>query len=254
MQKEAYVVQSDRHKLFLKFDTDTPAWPRLAAIGATPPLLAMGTAGGRSYIIQTFVDGKHPDRDWFASHLALLARFMRSYHDDEPLQEIVTPARAEPYAAHVRREVVGLERALADETSGIFVSADFRYLFQRFKAQAERLQTVPLLPVHPDPSPANILVTETGLTMIDWDDVLLSDPLRDVGLVLWWYLAPRLWPAFCDQAGTALDRDRIFWWVARRSLEVALWFAARGAPAPARAFCDDFCRAVQQQPNPQVVA
>lgn len=72
-----------------------------------------------------------------------------------------------------------------------------------------------------------MLVTRRRLTMIDWDDVLLSDPMRDVGLMLWWYLPQRAWPAFFEVYGPPMDRNRIFWWVAKRSAELALWLGTR---------------------------
>ena len=120
-----------------------------------------------------------------------------------------------------------------------------------FRAQARRLRPAPLVPVHPDPSPANFLVGGQRLIMVDWDDILLSDPLRDLGLVAWWYLPQEAWASFFARYGRPVERHAIFWWVARRSLEVALWFDARRARRPARAFLDDFYRAVQQQGNPQ---
>lgn len=61
-------------------------------------------------------------------------------------------------------------------------------IFSVFASQSTHLQPAPLVPTHPDPSPVNLLVTENSLILIDWDDVSLSDPLRDIGVMLWWYL------------------------------------------------------------------
>ena len=252
MQKEAYIARSDRHTLFVKFDADTPAWSRLADMGVTPPILGMGTHQGRPYLIQQFVEGTCPDRVWFAQHIEVLARFISRYHHDAQLTELLSTPPVQSYTDHIQQEVITLTGAMTAATRDIFKADQARHAFAQFSDQAKRLQPVPLAPTHADPSPANILVTTHGMTMLDWDDVLLSDPMRDVGLVLWWYLPQRTWQAFFDVYGTPMDRDCIFWWVAKRSVELSLWFDTRHADEPAQAFLDDFYRAVQHQANPQV--
>jgi len=253
MQKEAYIAQSDQHTLFVKFDADTPAWSRLADIGATPPILGMGTYQGRPYLIQQFVEGTYPNRAWFAQHIEVLAHFISRYHHDTQLTELLSAPPRQSYTDHIQQQVTMLTGAMATASSDMFKTDQARHAFAQFSEQAKRLQPVPLVPTHADPSPANMLVTTHGMTMLDWDDVLLSDPMRDVGLVLWWYLPQRAWQAFFDVYGTPMERDRIFWWVAKRSVELALWFDTRHADEPARAFLDDFYRAVQHQPNPKVI-
>ena len=90
--------------------------------------------------------------------------------------------------------------------------------------------------------------------MLDWDDALLSDPMRDVGLVVWWYLAPDAWQRFFDAYGMPIDQDRLFWWVAKRSVELALFLDRRQARTSAQAFLADFYRALEHQHNPQAMA
>jgi len=254
LQKEAYIVQSERHKLFLKFDADTPAWQRLAEIGAAPPLIGTGVYDRRPYVIQRFMEGEHPDRRWFTQNITLLAEFIHRYQTDRPLKEILTTSPGQSYAEHVWREVGTLESALNRTGSRRFNSDRFRQGFSLFREQARQLEAVPLMPVHADPSPGNFLVTKHGITMLDWDEVLLSDPMRDVGPVVWWYLPQDRWQAFFDLYGAPLDRSRIFWWAARRSVEIALWFDEREANDAARTFLDDFYLTVQHQENPQVAS
>jgi hypothetical protein len=254
LQKEAYIGRSDRRNVLLKFDGDTPAWERLVAIGAAPELLARGRHDGRPYMIQAFVEGTHPDRAWFAQNLAVVGSFFRRLHNDEQLREILAAPRPASFAEHVRHEVSTLAGALSAASGGFVSSARLLDAFDRFSEQSGQLRPVPLVPVHPDPSPANMLVTQHGLMMVDWDGVLLSDPMRDASLVAWWYLPEDRWQSFFDRVGTVVDRDRIFWWVARRSLEVALWFDARREDESARAFLDDFYRATGHRDNPRVVA
>jgi len=254
VQKEAYIAQSEHHNLFIKFDVAAWALPRLAAIGVAPPLLFRGMHAGRPYIIQTLVEGTHPDRGWFAQNVVVLAHFIKRYHTDKQLTELLSPLRMQGYEEHIQHEVATLAHALTTASLDTFATRHTRSTFDRFTEQSKRLRPVPLVPVHVDPSPVNMLVTQQGLTMVDWDDVLLSDPLRDIGLMLWWYLPRNIWHTFFDAYETPGDHHRLFWWVAKRSLELALWLDQRHARDQAQAFLEDFFRAVQHRDNPQVAA
>ena len=254
VQKEAYIAQSEHHNLFVKFDVATWALPRLAAIGATPPLLFKGTHEGRPYIIQTLVEGTHPDRTWFAQNVGVLAHFIKRYHADKQLTELLSPPCMPRYEEHIQHEVATLAHAFMTASPDTFATPRTHSAIGRFMEQSKRLRPVPFVPVHADPSPVNMLVTQQGFTMVDWDDVVLSDPMRDMGLVMWWYLPRHLWQPFVDTYGTSLDQHRLFWWVAKRSLELALWLDQRHAHDGAQAFLEDFFRAVQHHDNPQVTA
>ena len=78
--------------------------------------------------------------------------------------------------------------------------------------------------------------------------------MRDIGLVLWWYVAPRQWPDFFQSYSGALDGasiEKIFWWTARTSFAVALWHVAHSYDC--RPFLQDFLAALAQQDNPHAV-
>ncbi len=92
---------------------------------------------------------------------------------------------------------------------------------------------------------------------MDWDGITLSDPLRDIGLILWWFVPPERWEAmfrrfWLPDAASAAAIDRIFWWAAVTSLRVALWID-RHAPAAAaiHSFLEDFHEAAARRPNPK---
>lgn len=140
VQKEAYVAQSDQHKLFVKFDAATPAWPRLADLGVTPPLLGLGTHYGRPYIIQPFVEGAYPDRKWFAQNTAVPAHFVNRYHNDEQLTKILSAPGARSYPEHIEQEVSAIEDALTVASLDMFSTSEFCQAFELFKQQAGQLR------------------------------------------------------------------------------------------------------------------
>jgi hypothetical protein len=90
--------------------------------------------------------------------------------------------------------------------------------------------------------------------MVDWDDLQLSDPMRDIGLLLWWYVSPKQWPIFFQSYGLILDEyliDNIFWWAASSSFAVALWHAEHTKDCSA--FLQDFTEAIKKESNPHAV-
>ena len=89
---------------------------------------------------------------------------------------------------------------------------------------------------------------------MDWDELALADPVRDIGQVLWWHLPPERWGEFFDLLGlapTAALLDRIYWWAASEFLEVALTTAEAGLRTDAQAFFGDFTAALRHGPNPR---
>jgi len=125
-----------------------------------------------------------------------------------------------------------------------------------FEAQAGYLQEVSLVPTHGDPNRKNFLLLNEQLFMVDWDELIVSDPMRDTGPFLWWHASPQTWGEFFDSYGDPLDNpklDRLYWWAARQSLQVALWTANEaGAPRETEAFLEDFKAGVAQQDNPHL--
>jgi hypothetical protein len=112
LSKESYIAATEKQTIFLKFDVDTPALERLAEIGITPPVLVMDNLEGRPYIIQEFVSGQYPDRKWFSGHLRALGEFVRKYHRDKKLQEILAEKDFKSYDEHINGELVTLEKEL----------------------------------------------------------------------------------------------------------------------------------------------
>ncbi|MBA2247814.1 MAG: phosphotransferase [Chloroflexia bacterium] len=113
------------------------------------------------------------------------------------------------------------------------------------------------MPSHTDPNNSNVLVAPDRVYLIDWDGVMLSDPLRDIALILWWYVPPERGEAILQRcwlpdAASAATIDRVFWWAAVSSLRVALWIdrQARGDDA-IRSFLADFIAAAHGLPNPR---
>lgn len=247
--KAAFLAERPGQRVFVKFDVAVPALQRLAELGVTPAIVRSGAWQDRSFVMQEFIAGSYPDRAWFPDHLPELARLLRTYHQDQGLKGLLPEAR--PYGELVIGYVDAL-RTRAMRAFSQFDTPEVRATLAEFSSQAGRLIEADLAPTHGDPNSKNFLLAGDRTYLIDWDDLALSDPLRDVGPLLWWYVPPERWSEFFEHYGSQLDnavRDRLFWWTAEESLDVALSLHEK-SHAGAEEFLEDFRAAVQYRENP----
>lgn len=253
-QKACFIAHRGPERLFIKLAIPVAPLQRLGEIGAAPRVMASGTLDGSSYVVQEYIAGSYPDWRWFAHHLPTLATFIKRYHCDQPLTSLLATHGTTSYAEHISRDLAALTNQFMSLYAEELHAPGITSAFERLKAQSTRLQAVPLVPVHPDPNTKNILLTGDSLLMVDWDDIQLSDPMRDAGLLLWWYVAPDQWHVFFEAYGLTMDDaliDRIYWWAARTSFAIALWHVEHGYGY--RAFLEDFLAALTMESNPHAV-
>lgn len=248
--KESYVARSEGTAAFLKLDINLPPLLRLADLGVAPSVLGSGTFQGRPYAVQEYIDGRHPDRQWFADHLADVAAFAHRYHDDPILKNLlVVPGHSIDFT----REAANVRAALAAARDRGFPIERVEKDCAELLATAKTLSPVSPVPVHADPNRKNFLITTNRFVVLDWDDVILSDPLRDTGTILWWYVPRSKWSEFFDAYGISADigtYDRAYWWAAKTSLSVAVWLNEQGYQAEMADFLEDFGAAANKRENP----
>ena len=254
LQKECYIARNGDFKVFIKFDIPVAPLRRLGEIGVAPRVLASGVLDHKTYVIQEYLTGIYPNWQWFAHNLPSLAAFIKRYHDDQELAVILAEGADTGYQEHIAAEIADLEiqfQALdADELhEPTIVSA-----FELLKVQAQKLQPVKMVPIHADPNTVNMLLVGDTLRMVDWDDIQLSDPMRDAGQLLWWYVAKRQWREFFAVYGLPMNEaliERINWWAARTSFAIALWHVEHSYDSTP--FLQDFIAAIHGESNPHAV-
>jgi aminoglycoside phosphotransferase (APT) family kinase protein len=244
-QKECYIASNGNCTVFVKLDVPITSLRRLSELGVAPRVLASGTYQGTSYVIQEFLAGTYPDRPWIRSHVTEVANLIRTYHEDQPLADILAQGAERSYRQHLDDDLAVLERRVARHASALLQAA-----FPTLKELAQSFDDAPLVPVHNEPNTKNMLVHGGKLTFIDWDEVLLSDPLRDIGVFLWWYVPIPQWQDFFTRYGAPLTPSaerRVYWFAARTSLAICLLLSEYGYPEGA--FSKDFFAALNRQPN-----
>ncbi len=208
-----------------------------------------------SYVVQEYITGNYPDWRWFAHHLPMLAAFIKRYHNDQPLTSLLAANAPTSYAEHVARDLATLENQFISlHTEEIYTRPE---LSQHLKS-SKRGQNIYRLFLWCrcilTPTPKTSCSPTTSLLMVDWDDIQLSDPMRDAGLLLWWYVAQHQWHEFFEAYGVMMNDtlvERIYWWAARTSFAIALWHVEHGYDC--RAFLLDFLAAVNGESNPHAV-
>lgn len=250
--EKAFIATCGDRRVFVKFDISVPVLERLAQLRVAPEVLAKGEYRRRPFIVQKFVEGSYPARQWFTENLANIAELIRRYHQDGYLATLLQEAST-THHLHLLAWLSELESRIQAATSPLLHSREIEQSLQTFKAQADRFPSEKLVPTHGDPSNKNFLVSGQRIYLIDWDEIALSDPMRDIGPLLWWYVPSARWREFFGAYGASPGQsllDRLFWWVAVESLDIALALEERGYHEDVEEFLVDFAAAVRQEENP----
>jgi aminoglycoside phosphotransferase (APT) family kinase protein len=245
----SWVARDGRRRLFVKAGNNRELLRRLAGLGVVPPIIASQPLDDGDLVVQEFVDGVQPDGRWIDENVAELGRLVRSYHSQPGLHEGVPAMSAATAAGSLRRRLdrFAPRMGIAD---GVL-----RDVVVELSRTPTEVGTAEHVLTHGDPNASNFLRSRpTGLFLVDWDDAAISDPLRDVGQILWWYVRPERWANGLAEFGvpdSAPVRDRLFWWAAAESAEVALHHLEHGRPDDAGAFALDALAATRQRHNPR---
>jgi thiamine kinase-like enzyme len=249
LSKISFVARSADKMVFLKLDVSSAYLHRLSELGITPRILASGMDEGTPFIIQEYFPGHHPTALWFCNHLADVAGLMNKYHRDETLARLLKDDHRVSTASSQVAKLDEEFRHLADSDEKTVAIT----VFEQLKKQFDQPVADELTPVHTDPNQKNFLVDGPMIQMIDWDDVVLSDPRRDSALICYWYLPENQWPEFLERLGIGYSEEAnnwLYWWVGIRSLEIFLWFGAKGQNQEMPDFLEDAKAAAERRPNP----
>jgi len=255
----AFLARRHEQAVIIKVGAAHPAYRRLSELGVTPPLLSLGVHDGMPYSIHEAVVATRPSPVWIADHLMEIVDLIAGYQGDDVLPGLIGPTTGTSLQRHLVQEIDRMGQGIAGAN-------DPRFRGPEVRAAVDRLVRLPptdamsrLVPAHTDPNTSNILVAPDRSYLIDWDGVTLSDPLRDIGLVLWWYVPEQRWAdALSRMTRGTVDRGaswRIFWWAAVTSIWAALWVDRHASDATTIAsFVEDAIAAADRQPNPKRVS
>jgi thiamine kinase-like enzyme len=249
---QAFIARNGEQKAFVKLAVAAPVLVRLSELGVTPTVLSEGLEGGKPYIIQEFVEGRKADKDWYSQNVETLAKFIKKYHQDDKLRELLADGQDSSYEDNIAVSLKGLDDDIEESNSDSLNSQQVKEIVLSLREKARELEPTPLVPIHKDPNPSNLLITKEGLVMVDWDDIMLSDPMQDISLILWWYIPHAKWGIFFEAYGGKLDEEKIRWWIARNTLSIASWYGKQGNNEYVDFFVKDAIKALRGEDNSQI--
>lgn len=247
--EQAYIADSGKEKLFIKFGVNIHALKRLSDLGVTPKVVSSGIEGGNQFVVQEFIEGKKPNKDWFEQNIKELAKFIKTYHQDKDLKDILAKDEKHSYEENIEVVLKGLDNDIKKSNSDLFNAPEIKEVIKMLREKGNGLKPTPLVPTHSDPNPQNLLLTENRIVMVDWDDIFLSDPMKDICLILWWYIPRNKWDEFFKVYGKELDEEKLRWWIARNNLSIAGWYGKQGNSEYVKFFIDDALFALEGKDN-----
>jgi hypothetical protein len=231
----------------VRLDANEAVLRRLAEIAVGPQVVASGELDGRGLVVQEYAAAGSADAGWLAAHADDVAALVTRYQSDGQLALL---AGSELTAPSYASSLVAAAERLPREPGATVVG-----MAARLAVRAANLPISTAVATHGDPNSENFLTGPRPL-LVDWDDLRLADPMRDIGQLAWWYLPEAAWPALLAGTGQVFAEpalDRLYWWVAAESLDVGLRVFA-DSPALATAFFEDATAALARQPNPRRAA
>jgi hypothetical protein len=252
-RKESWIACSAQRTVFVAFDVHAAPLVRLSELGVAPPVLRHGRSADQEWVVQQWIDGHSPDRDWIRTHAAQAGALFGLVHADAPLRRLLAAHDERSPQVAFESELRHLRARVGKRNEPWFLTANVESAMTTFFAQAMDFQPSYLVPTHDEPNTSNMLVQGDRLWVLDWDDIVLADAYRDAGPLAWWYFPEHEREAVLRPMGLDLDRGRrakLHWYAARMSLSVALWHAEQGH-ADDQGFLSDFRAAVRGEPNPR---
>lgn len=245
--RESYIARNTEHTVFVKLDVMTNGLQILSDLHIAPQVIASGEFNGRNYVIQEVVDGVHPGKEWLGSHTTEVSAVMKTYHGSVQLYDLL----AQDHTPDPRQHMKEVNDSLLSYYS---TSHDARVKTEKVKnaldillQESKNIEPAGLVPTHLDPNPSNFIVSADMIAMIDWDDITLSDRMKDICLLLWRYIEKDTWDDFFREYGIVFDepaRKRFYWWLAQGSLNIAVWFSTQKDSSETQSYIDDFLQAV----------
>lgn len=251
---QRFIATSARHKVFIKLGNDHRIIQHLAEVGLTPRYLAGGTLAGTSIAVQEFVEGIHPGPQWYVENKRTIAYLLKTLHNQTILRAYIPAVEDESYHSLYARYIQNTKEEYRDLAAIIDQKQrqTIEMLLEGYEQHLPLIEGEGLEPSHCDPNPGNVLVTTTTAYLIDWDQLHLSDPLRDIAQVLWWQYPLSEWEELLDlfniDLTNAQQRERFYCTISIWSLQVALFFMQTPHQQYVSEFLLDAQHALKQEP------
>lgn len=249
--EKRFIATAAQQKVVVKLGENHRILQLLSDAHITPRYITGGAFADTWITVQEFVTAWHPDRAWFAENSAVWAALMRRLHNLTALRQYLPPVKNETYQTLLATYVRQIDELSSTTPLTSHAQQQIGSLLTQYAARLPFIQGAGLVPTQGDPNRDNLLITPTQAYLIDWDALHLSDPMRDVAQILWWYYPKQEWPAMCKQFGIDLtdscQSERFHLYISTRALYVSLFFHQIHQDSWAQRFLKDAQMAIAHQ-------
>jgi thiamine kinase-like enzyme len=253
-----FIGISAHQKVFVKLGEDYRILQILSDAHITPRCVAGGRFADSWITVQEFIEAWHPDRAWFAANIATWADLMHALHGLAGLRHYMPPVPNETYRTLLAAYVDQISDVYRNTTLDPPVQQQIDDLLLQYAVRIPPIQGSGLVPTQGDPNRDNLLIMPAHVYLIDWDSLHLSDPMRDVAQILWWYYPREEWPAMCRRFDIDLtdsqQSERFYLYISTRALYVSLFFHQLQEHHWAQRFLKDAQLALAHQPPEELLA
>jgi aminoglycoside phosphotransferase (APT) family kinase protein len=246
----SWVARDAGEQLFVKAAANGDLLSRLGELAVAPRVISSGQHRDTALVVQEFIDGTAPDAPWVDQHVEAVGQLIQRYHLDEPLALSVSALTLRNLVETLERRFHALSMRMTTDTREKLSEA----LGAITESAVDKAPDEPVL-THGDPNTSNLILANSGdLYLVDWDEARLTDPVRDIGQVLWWYVRPERWKAglaACGLPDNPSVRHRIYRWAAAESAEVAIGLLEESNEGASTVFASDALAAAHGEPNPR---
>ncbi|MFT8391055.1 MAG: phosphotransferase family protein [Sporolactobacillus sp.] len=220
MTGEAYLAESGEHKLFIKRNS-SPFLAVLSAEGIVPKLLwTRRMSNGDVLTAQTWTKGRVLRPNEMDSQQ--VADMLKKIHHSEPLLLMMRRIGKRPVST---KQILS---QLQERAKGRTETAALQTALAFLKRTAADAETATKTVCHSDVNHNNwLLDTESGsLYLVDWDQAVIADPVIDLAMLLYWYVAKDQWEAWLAHYGWQMNDDlqlRLVWHMIAMTVRFMFW-------------------------------
>lgn len=219
-------VSSDQ-KVMVLFHVNSTIIQLLSQVNITPQYITSAYLYGIPVCIQEYIDAKHPDANWYSNNSTALAHVIKNLHMVDNLRTLLPKPKNEDYQTIFYTYINEIKK----EYEKVKQYADrhtVETLLRKYEKRVKDITGEGLEPIHGDPNSGNILITKTNVYLTDWETLHLSDPMRDIALILYWFYPKEKWndilQFFSFDLSDEEQKERFYLHISTRSLYVYLVF------------------------------
>lgn len=222
---DAFVAKKGNQRLFLKRNS-SPFLAVLSAENIVPKLVwTKRMENGDVITAQQWIDSRKLQPEEMQSR-QVLEMIHKIHHSSELLHMLMRlgkkPNTTNTNFTELKKRI---DKHSIYDYKEVKQAIDF--LQQLLRSTKNQKQVV----CHSDLNHNNFILTKEGqLYLVDWDNAMIGDPVKDFGSILFWYIEQRDWDKWLGKYGIKKNQqllERMYWYLLYDALYYITWHLER---------------------------